>query len=93
MADDVASTFGPMPGATLTATPETLRLKGNRGDFLLSRAAVVSISRGGFYPWFFKGIRIRHRLPRFPRNLQFLDLSGSTRELLAALSSLGFPVR
>ncbi|MFT3828340.1 MAG: hypothetical protein QM691_01410 [Opitutaceae bacterium] len=92
MADDVASTFGPIPGATLTATSDALHLQGNRGDFLVPRSAIVRISRSGFYPWFFKGIRIRHQLPRFPRNLQFLHLSGPTRELLAALSTLGFPV-
>ncbi len=93
MADDVAATFGPEPGATLTATAATLHLKGNRGDFLLPLAAVVSIGRGGFYPWLFKGVRIRHRIAGFPKNLQFLDPATSSRDLLRQLGSLGYPVR
>ncbi len=92
MADDVASTSGPSPGAVLQATADELWLKGNRGDFRVPRHAVTRISRGGLYPWLFKGIRIRHSLPQLPGNIQFLDTEGSTAGLLARLKILGYPV-
>lgn len=92
MADDVASTFGPVPGAILQATADELWLKGNRGDFRIPRTAVVKIGRGSLYPWFFKGIRIRHSLSALPGNLQFLPLKSDTAQLSARLRTLGYPV-
>ncbi|MBK8478844.1 MAG: hypothetical protein IPL39_21930 [Opitutaceae bacterium] len=91
MADDVASTYGSEPCAALTATPDELRLKGNRGDFRLPRSAITRISRGGLYPWFFKGIRIRHLNTKISSNLQFRTLTGKTNHLLAQLKTLGYP--
>ncbi len=91
MADDVAATCGAEAGAVLLATADELWLKGKRGDFRIPRAAVAGVGRGGFYPWFFKGIRIRHRLTQRPASLQFLAFSAGTRELVAGLRSLGYP--
>ena len=91
MADDVAATYRAEPCAVLTATPDELWLKGNRGDFRLPRSAVVRIGRGGLYPWFFKGIRIRHQNARFPSNTQFKELRGRTDDLIAQLKVLGYP--
>ena len=91
MADDVASTYGSEPCAVLTATPDELWLKGNRGDFRLPRSAVTRIGRGGLYPWLFKGIRIRHQNAKFPSNLQFKELNGKANDLIAQLKALGYP--
>jgi hypothetical protein len=91
MADDVAATYGAEPCAVLTATPDELWLKGNRGDFRLPRSAVVRIGRGGLYPWFFKGIRIRHQNAEFPSNIQFKELRGRTDDLIAQPKLLGYP--
>lgn len=91
MADDVASTYGAEPCAVLTATPDEVWLKGNRGDFRLPRSSVTRIGRGGLYPWFFKGIRIRHQDAKFPSNLQFMALTGKTSDIIAQLKTLGYP--
>ncbi len=91
MADDVAATFGPKPGAVLQATAEELWIKGNRGDFRLPRQAIARIGRGGLYPWFFKGIRVRHHQKGLPVKVLFLPLECDTGELLHRLQSLGYP--
>lgn len=91
MADDVAATTGAEAGAVLQATADELWLKGKRGDFRIPRAAVLKVGRGGFYPWFFKGIRIRHSLPKLPANLQFTAISVKTAGLIAELGALGYP--
>ena len=91
MSDGVGTTFGPEPGATLTATPEELRLTGKRGDFRLPREAVAKLGRTSVYPWFFRGVRIRHRIAGYPETLQFLPMEGDTRQLLSRLRTLGFP--
>ena len=92
MDDGVGTTFGPVPGATLTVTPDELWLKGNRGDFRIPRAAVKKLSRSALYPWFFRGVRIQHHVAGIPTVLRFRAMSGSTRELLARLGTLGFPI-
>jgi hypothetical protein len=93
MADDVAATCGAEAGAVLLATADELWLKGKRGDFRIPRAAVLKVGRGGFYPWFLKGILIRHNLPKLPANLQFLAFSASPGELVTGLRYLGYPTR
>ncbi len=93
MADDGAATFGPDPMASLTATPETLVLAGTRGTFRISRTAVVKLSRGGMYPWFFSGVRIHHNVAGYPRDLQFKPISSKLREVLLQLNGLGYPTR
>jgi hypothetical protein len=91
MADDVAATIGPSPGAVLTANPGGIWLRGKRGDFRIARLDVVKIGRDGMYPWFFRGVRIRHRVSRFPENLQFKPMTGRARDIIARLKALGFP--
>ena len=91
MADDVAATFGPKPGAVLQATTDELWIQGNRGDFRIPRTAITAINRGGLYPWFFKGIRVRHSIDGLPRRILFLPFEGDTAALLNQLQALGFP--
>lgn len=91
MSDGVGATFGPEPCAVLSANADELWLKGTRGDFRLPRNAVVRIGRGRMYPWFFRGIRIRHNVAGYPSDLQFTPMVGRTRDILAQLKSLGFP--
>jgi len=91
MADDIASTAGNEPGAVLIATSNELWLKGKRGSFRIPRLSVVKVCRGGLYPWFFKGIRIRHQLSALPSNIQFASFHVKTGELIAKLHSLGYP--
>jgi len=91
MSDGVAATFGPVPGAVLTANTDELWLKGNRGDFRIPRSAVVKIGRGGFYPWFFRGVGIRNNVKGFPAFLQFTPMDGKDRAIRDQLKSLGFP--
>jgi hypothetical protein len=90
MWDGVAATYGP-PRAVLSANADEIWLKGRRGDFHLSRTAVVRVGRGPFYPWFFQGVRIRHNIAGYPLDLQFRAVDGGTRDILAQLKSLGFP--
>jgi hypothetical protein len=91
MSDGVGATSGIAPGAVLSANADELWLKGNRGDFHIPRNAVVKISRGRFYPWFFRGLQIRHRIAGYPAELQFLPLEVGARGILAQLKALGFP--
>lgn len=91
MADDVASTYGPEPLATLTATSSELVLSGTRGTFRIPRSAVTRLGRGGMYPWFFSALRIHHSVAGLPANLQFKPQPGRWRDVLARLKALGYP--
>lgn len=91
MADDVASTYGPEPLASLTATAHELVLSGTRGTFRVPRSAVTRLGRGNFYPWFFSALRIHHSVPGYPENLQFKPQPGHWRDVVARLKSLGYP--
>jgi len=91
MCDGVGTTAGPEPGAVLCANADEIWLKGRRGDFHLPRSAVVKVGRGRMYPWFFRGIRIRHNVAGYPAELQFGPFVGATRAILAQLKSLGYP--
>lgn len=92
MADDIGATYGPEPLAFLDATAGGLHLCGNRGSYRVARDAVVKIGRGNLYPWCFSSVRIHHRLPQFPRELQFKPLDARPREVLDRLRALGYPV-
>ena len=91
MCDGVGMTTGSSPGAVLCANGDEIWLKGRRGDFHVPRSAVLKIGRGGMYPWFFRGIRIRHNVGDYPAVLQFGPIVGKTGNLLAQLKSLGYP--
>ncbi len=91
MNDGNGTSGTPGAGAILCANAEEIWLSGRRGDFHLPRNSVVRIGRAGMYPWFFRGVRIRHRIPAFPSILQFGPWTVPSREILAQLKSLGFP--
>ena len=91
MADDVGSTYGPEPTATLTATADLLILSGTRGTFRLPRAAVTRLGRGKMYPWFFSALHIRHSVAGYPVNLQFKPLNSRWSDLRDRLETLGYP--
>ncbi|MBL9188695.1 MAG: hypothetical protein JNK23_14530 [Opitutaceae bacterium] len=90
-ADDVASTYGPEPLATLTATPDELILTSTRGNFRLPRTAVTRIGRGNLYPWLFSAVRIHHSISGYPRALQFKPLGAKTSDVRLQLQALGYP--
>lgn len=92
MADDVGATYGPVPLATLTLTPDGLRVAGNLGDFHVPRPQLRKIGRASMYPWLFRGIRIHHACPGLPASLQFKPLDQSPAKLLEELRHLGLPV-
>jgi hypothetical protein len=92
MSDGIGSTYGPAPLAHLSAGPEYLVLTGTRGNFLLPRSVVIKLGKGGLYPWFFRGIRIRHRIASFPEELLFKPMGIRERDILARLRELGYPV-
>lgn len=87
MADDIASTYGPEPLASLTATVHELLLSGTRGTFRIPRAAVTRIGRGNFYPWLFSALRIHHSVSGFPKSLQFKPQPGHWRDVLTRLKA------
>lgn len=91
MADDIASTYGPEPMASLTATAQELVLSGTRGTFRVPRSAVTRLGRGKMYPWFFAALRIHHSVAGYPDALQFKPQPGHWRDVLARLKSLGYP--
>jgi hypothetical protein len=78
--------------AFLSADAGQLLLSGNRGTYRLPRAAVRKLGRGGFYPWFFRGVRIRHTIADFPEELVFRPLGARERDVLVRLRALGYPV-
>ncbi|MDP3070484.1 MAG: hypothetical protein Q8N18_09360 [Opitutaceae bacterium] len=91
VADDVASTYGPEPLASLTATPDELILTSTRGNFRLPRTAVIRIGRGDFYPWLFAAVRIHHSISGYPRALQFKPLGSKLKDVRLQLQALGYP--
>ena len=92
MADDVASTYGPEPLASLTATADALVLDGTRGTYRMARSAVIKLGRAKMYPWLFKGLRIHHRAAGLPKDLQFQPINVHWREVQEQLKSLGYRV-
>ena len=92
MSDGVGSTYGVEPMAFLSADRDQLLLSGNRGTFRLPRASVRKLGRGGLYPWFFGGIRIRHTVASFPDELVFKPMGAQERDILDRLRALGYPV-
>lgn len=92
MSDDVAATDGPKPMAMLIATSHELVLSGTRGTYRFPRNEVLGIGRGSFYPWFFGAIRLRHKVPKFPRSLQFKPMDGAWRAVRDGLRDLGYPI-
>jgi hypothetical protein len=91
MSDGVGHTYGLEPLAHLSADSEHLILSGNRGNFSLPRSAITKLSRGGFYPWFFGGIRIRHTVANLPDELVFKPMNVRERDILNRLRELGYP--
>jgi hypothetical protein len=91
MSDGVGHTYGLEPLAHLSADSEHLILSGNRGNFSLPRSAITKLGRGGFYPWFFGGIRIRHTVANFPDELVFKPMIVRERDILNRLRELGYP--
>jgi hypothetical protein len=90
MSDGVGVTYGLTPLAFLSVEPDHLLLSGNRGTYRFSRGAIVKLGRGGFYPWFFRGIRFRHTVAGYPAELLFRPLGTPDQEILARLRALGY---
>jgi hypothetical protein len=86
------TTSGVNGHATLSATADALEFNTSLGDFRLPRESVVRLNRGQFYPWLFRGFRIKHRERGVPEILQFCPLGHRSTEVLARLRSLGYPV-
>jgi len=93
MCDGVAATYGPTPLAFLSASFDELHLSGTRGNFRLPRSAIRKLGRGKFYPWLFSAVRIHHEVRNYPEELQFKPMGIHSREVLAKLKELGYPVR
>lgn len=92
MGNGLGATYGLPPAAFLAANAEALVVSGPLGTFRLPRTAVTKLGRGGMYPWFFGGIRIHHRDPKCPEELQFKPLGAHRRDVLSHLRGLGYPV-
>ncbi len=92
MGNGLGATYGLPPAAFLAASAEELVVSGPLGTFRLPRAAVIKLGRGGMYPWFFSGIRIHHRDPKCPEELEFKVLGARRGDVLAQLRTLGYPV-
>jgi hypothetical protein len=92
MSDGVGATYGVAPMASLQGNAEHLVLAGSRGTFNLPRTSIRKLGRGGFYPWFFRGVRIHHNVPQFPAELVFRPLGAREADLFARLRKLGYPV-
>ena len=92
MSNGLGATYGIPPMAWLQASPTQIVLSGPLGTFTLPLTAIVRIGRGRMYPWFFAGIRIHHRDPKCPEELQFKPLGVPTREIIVRLRALGYPV-
>lgn len=90
MANDMSNTCGPKPEAMLQAGPEHILISGPLGVFRIPRRSIRKITRGGYYPWFFRGLRLHHAEPGVPEHLQFLPLRESSRGILNQLKSLGY---
>ena len=93
MCDDVGATGGVEPLAFLSATRDELLLSGTRGTHRFPAASVTRVGRGGFYPWLFRSIRIRHSSRTSCKDLQFKPTSAAVPDILAALERLGYRVR
>lgn len=91
LSNGVGSTTG-TDLACLSAEANALVLSGTIGAYTLPRASVVKLGRGKMYPWFFAGISFQHKNPQCPEELQFKPVGVSSREVLARLRALGYPV-
>lgn len=91
MCDGLGHTYGPEPQATLSANSREITLSGPLGTFRIPSEAVALITRGGFYPWFLRSVRIRHRVSTFPKTLEFHPQDGHTlNDVFSRLREFGY---
>ena len=70
---------------------DRIELKSLLGNYVLPRDEVKSIERGGFLPWFWMGVRVRHTHDGYPNHLMFSPiLFWRRRRILECLTSLGY---
>ena len=93
MSNGLGATYGLEPVACLTASATELVLSGPLGNFHIPRAGITKLGRAGLYPWCFNGVRIHHKNPKWPDELQFKSLATKSRAILSQLKTLGYPVR
>jgi hypothetical protein len=91
MTNGIGTSYGAEPAATLTVTPDQIRVEGPLGDFILPKTSVVRITRGRLYPWMFGGLRFVHNMGDVPDELQFKPSETSSKSILERLRALGYP--
>ena len=92
MCTGLFSTKGPGPSAKLIANSEQLEIKGVLGNFTLKKQDVERIERGGFFPWLWCGIRIRHTVASYPKMIMFWPQFSRSRKIMEHLRLFGYEV-
>lgn len=78
--------------ARLVANSHHLEFAVQQMVFTIPLGKVRKISRGGMYPWFFRGLRVHHSIPGYPEDLQFKAEGASFTEMKLKLAALGYPI-
>lgn len=86
------TTHGVGSGGTLRVTGERLAIDSKVGSFTFTPQEVVCVQRAGFFPWFWAGVLVRHRKASYPARIGFCPRGASSRAVLDALKSFGYPV-
>ena len=82
------------PFGKLSVGPEAIDLRSLLGRLVIPREKIQFIERGGFLPWLWTGIRIRHACVEYPERLMFSPTFFWRRtEILSYAESLGYNVR
>lgn len=89
---DWLSTKGPRGSETLTVGDGHLNIASRLGNFIFSPQTVERIERAGFFPWFWTGIQINHRVATYPRRIGFWPRGASSQVILQELQRRGYPV-
>lgn len=86
------TTHGVGSAGTLTVSAERLSIESGLGSFSFRPQDVVRIERSGLIPWFWAGIRVRHRVSSYPEDVGFCPRGTSSRRVLEVLQQHGYPV-
>jgi hypothetical protein len=85
-----STTHGVGSDGTLTVTAECLRIESGVGSFSFRPDDVLLVTRSGFIPWFWGGIRVTHQVPAYPSDIGFFPRKLSSGDLIKLLQKYGF---
>ena len=78
--------------AKLTLSADHISITGPLGKIALPSENVTGITKAGWFPWFWQGIRILHTDENSPQTVKFAATNFKSKEILKEAAELGYQV-